>query len=102
MSFLVWGPPPGGDIRVPFILPSATDSLEAVNDIYGCPYLDANGYRMDTWDVVRVSRDGYAFGFTKPEPRLGKDLADLMDVMLPGFTEYEEIPEEFIPEEEAV
>lgn len=94
MSFLVWEPPVVTDIQ------PVTDSLEAVNDIYGCPYLDANGYRMDIWDIVLTSSVGDAYGFYKPEPRLGKDVVDLMAVMFAGYIEHEEIPTEFIPEEE--
>lgn len=93
MSFLVWESPVVADIQ------PVTDSLEAVNDIYGCPYVAANGYRMDIWDLVLTSSSGDAYGFYKPEKRLGKEIVDLMNVMFAGFIEHDKIPAEFVPVE---
>jgi len=79
---------------------AAEDSLAAVNAAYGCPYVAENGYRMDQWDNLISSRNGTQCGFYKPEERLGKEVDDLMAVLVPGFTEYEEKPIEFHPEPE--
>ena len=86
--FLVW---PNDD--------DAKDSLIAVNAMYGCPLLLGNGYRMDRWDTVGESETSNNAGFYKPEERMGKEMDDLMDVLEPGFIEYEEKPIDFFPEE---
>jgi len=78
----------------------AEDSLTAINTVYGCPYLAENGYRMDRWDFVVKSKDNNDHGFYEPEERLGKEMDDLMPVLMPGYTEHEEMPEEFKPEED--
>ena len=89
MSFLVWNNQQ-----------DAEDSLVALNSMYGCPYLAENGYRMDQWDIVKDSETTDNHGFTKPQERLGKEMIDLMASLVPGFIEYEEMPEEFELEEE--
>lgn len=89
MAFLVWDNE--GD---------ADDSLVAINAMYGCPYEAANGYKMDQWDVIKESSTTTNHGFYKPEERLGKEMGDLMSALMPGFTEEDEMPEEFEPEEE--
>ena len=89
MAFLVW------DNKN-----SADDSLNAINAMYGLPFEAANGYRMDRWDFVLPSNTTTDHGFYKPEERLGKEMDDLMPALMPGFTEHEEMPEEFVPEEE--
>jgi len=89
MAFLVWNNDDDAD-----------DSLVAIDNMYGCPYLAPNGYKMDQWDFVKESNTTSNNGFYKPEERLGKETDDLMLVLTPGFTEYEEMPEEFEPEEE--
>ena len=78
----------------------AEDSLVAINTMYGCPYLAENDYRMAQWDFVVSSFISSKHGFYKPEERLGKEMGDLMPALMPGFTEHEEVPEEFIPEED--
>lgn len=89
MAFLVWNNEDDAD-----------DSLAAINGMYGCPYEAENGYKMDRWDDVRESIPAGNYGFFKPEERLGKEIGGLMLVLIPGFTEYEEMPEEFIEEDE--
>ena len=89
MAFLVW------DNQK-----DAEDSLTAINAMYGCPYVAANGYRMDQWDFFKDSDPAGDYGFYKPEERLGMTMDDLMPALMPGFVEHEKIPEEFEPEEE--
>jgi len=89
MPFLVWN---NED--------DAKDSLAAIDAMYGLPFEAANGYKMDQWDVVKESETSSNAGFYKPEERLGMVMDDLMPALMPGFTEHEEMPEEFEPEEE--
>lgn len=89
MSFLIWN--------------NQTDaeaSLEAINYVYGCPYEAGNGYRMDQWDSVIKSRVSDDHGFFKPEERLGKQMDNLMNGLIPEFVENAEMPVEFRPEDE--
>lgn len=89
MAFLVW--------------PSekeAEDSLMAVNTLYGCPYRAENGYRMDQWDFVIKSRIAEIYGFYKPEERLGIKVVAIMPMLVPGFIESREMPEDFKLEED--
>jgi len=89
MSFLVWNNEN-----------MAQNSLVAVNDMYGLPFEAPNGYKMDKWDDVKESNTTTNAGFYKPEERLGQIMDDLMDALMPGWNEFEEIPDEFVPEEE--
>lgn len=89
MAFLVWD---NED--------DAKDSLAAINAMYGLPFEAPNGYRMDQWDVIKESGTTTNAGFYKPEERLNMTMDDLMPALMPGFTEHEELPEEFVPEEE--
>lgn len=89
MAFLVWNNENDAD-----------DSLVAISDMYGLPFEAENGYKMDQWDVVKGSDPAGNYGFYKPEERLGKLMGDLMPALMPGFTEHEEIPDAFVPEEE--
>ena len=91
MTFLIW------DNQT-----DAEASLVAVNDVYGCPYVAENGYRMDQWDFVIKSYVSDDHGFFTPEERLGMEMDDLMLALVPGFTEHEEMPEEFESEEEEI
>ncbi len=88
MTFLIWN----DQIE-------AEDSLAAVNAVYGCPYVAENGYRMDLWDTLVLSRDGSQWGFYKPGVRLGKEMPDLMNGLVGSYSESEEKPPEFYPEE---
>jgi len=88
MSFLVWNNQ--GDAEI---------SLTAIDFTYGCPHLAKNGYRMDRWDFVVKSNTTNDHGFYKPEERLGMEMDDLMPVLMPGYTEHEEMPEDFKPED---
>lgn len=88
MAFLVW------DNQQ-----DAEDSLDAINSMYGLPFEAENGYRMDRWDIIKESNTAIDYGFFKPEERLGMEMDDLMPALMPGFTEHEEVPEDFIPEE---
>jgi len=65
----------------------AEDSLALVNATYGCPYEAENGYRADEWARVIKSPFEEAYGFFKPEAKLGCDLDGLMAVLVPGFAE---------------
>lgn len=89
MSFLTWNNQT-----------DAADSLDAIHDVYGCPY-EADGYRMDQWDFVIKSRVSDDHGFFKPEERLGMEaeMDDLMSALVPGFTENIDKPDEFYPED---
>lgn len=78
----------------------AEDSLAAINTAYGCPYVAENGYRMDRWDFVIPSNDNTDYGFYKPEERLDQTMDALMPVLMQGFIEHDEMPEDFKPEEE--
>jgi len=89
MTFLVWDNQKDTE-----------DSLTAVNAMYGCPYRAENGYRMDMWDFVVKSNIDDVYGFFKPEERLSKEMDDLMPALLPGYTEYRELPEEFKSEDD--
>jgi len=75
----------------------AEDSLAAINEMYGCPYVSENGYRMDQWDVVQKSLTTSDCGFYKPEERLGHTMSELMPALIDGFVEHNEIPGEFVP-----
>jgi len=87
MSFLVWNNES-----------DAQESLVSLDEMYGCPYLAANGYRMDTWDIVieSIPTTNNNCGFFKPEERLGMGMDDLMPALMPGYIEYAEKPDEFI------
>jgi len=89
MTFLVW---PNED--------HADASMVALNAMYGCPYEDANGYKMDKWDEIKESDPPGNYGFYKPEERLGQVMVDLMGVLVGDFAEHDEIPDEFVPEVE--
>jgi len=78
----------------------ADNSLVAINATYGCPYVAANGYRMDRWDFVAESNTSEHWGIHEPQARLDKEVDDLMDVLMPGYEEHEEKPDEFYPPEE--
>jgi len=41
----------------------AIDSLAAINQDIGCPYIEANSYRMDQWDFVTKSESNEEWGF---------------------------------------
>lgn len=68
-------------------LKDAEDSLARVDAEYGCPYVAENGYRMDSWSEIRSPDNEVVYGFFKPDARLGRDVADIMDVLVPGYTE---------------
>ena len=89
MTFLVWNNEQ-----------DANDSLIAINEMYGCPYIDENGYRMDQWDVIQKSLTTSACGFSKPEEKLGYTMNKLMSALIDGFVDHNEIPDEFVPKEE--
>jgi len=89
MTFLVWKKQE-----------DAEESLASINDVYGCPYRAENGYRMDTWDFVVESNKNNDCGFYKPEERLGMTMDDLMPALMSGYTEHDEMPEEFEPDDE--
>jgi len=91
MSFLVWNNQQ-----------HAVDSLDAINTVYECPYEDENDYKMDQWDVSIKSQVNDDYGFYSPETRLGHDESYMMTMLTPGYVEYEEIPDEFLPPEEVV
>ena len=63
--------------------------------MYGCPYVAENGYRMDRWAEIKRPNNEDAYGFFKPDARLGKNVDDLMRVIVPGVTEKPYIPEDF-------
>jgi len=88
MSFLVWNNQQ-----------DAEDSLAAINTMYGCPYIDENGYRMDQWDIVQTSLTTGDYGFFKPEERLDHTMDELMPALIVGFVDHNEMPDEFVPEE---
>ena len=89
MTFLVWNNKQDAD-----------DSLNAINGMYGLPFEAGNGYKMDLWDSVIESNTGTDYGFYKPEERLDMGMDDLMPALVFGFTEHEEKPEDFIPEDD--
>ena len=89
MTFLTWNNQADADT-----------SLAAVNTLYGCKYSDNKGYVMDTWDNVTKSDAEEKWGFTKPEPRLGKTIEELEAVLIAGYTERDNKPFNWIPQEE--
>lgn len=93
MSFLVFTHPLNSKQH-------AEDAVAAVNAVYGCPLILKNGYRMETWDVPIQSNDGTQWGFHTPEDRFDKNKGQLMSVIGGGFSEFEGMPDEFIPDPE--
>ena len=89
MTFLVW------DNKI-----DADASLVNINAMYGCPHTAENGYRMDTWDVVIASVNSDAWGFFKPEERLGMEIGALMSGLVEGYDEVGGRPIEFFPDVE--
>lgn len=84
----------------------AKDSLVAIDNELGCPYILDNGYRMDTWGIFSKSNARDEWGFFKPIDGLSKSIEELMLVVKEGFTEgdkpydWNNIDEiEFIPTE---
>lgn len=73
-------------------------SLAAVNDAYGCPY-DDGSYRMDNWAIKSASLTGNAWGFDKPELRLGVS-QETLDACIINGTEIEAYPDGWHPAEE--
>ena len=79
----------------------AENSIAAINIAYGCPYEAENGYRMDQWDAPVRSHVTEDCGFFKPEEHLGKSMPDLMPVLVSGFVENREKPNDFnLPKDE--
>jgi len=78
----------------------AGESLTQLDIAYGLPFEAENGYKMDQWDVVREFKEPTRFGFYKPEERLGKGMDQLMDSLMPGWTQHEEMPGEEVEVEE--
>ena len=73
----------------------AKDSLAAIHAMYGCPHLAENGYRMDQWAEITRPTLGTVYGFLKPQIRVGKEMDDLMSVLVPGYTEKPYLSEDF-------
>jgi len=88
VTFLVWE-----------IQDDADTSLAKINVMYGCPYEDENGYKMDAWDVVIESTNNDAWGFFKPEERLGMVMDDLMPELVGIYDAIEGRPEDFFPDD---
>lgn len=95
MSFLVFTHPSNSKTN-------AEAGIAAVNDMYGCPLIFKNGYRMETWDVPIQSNDGTQWGFHTPKTMLGKGKGQLMGVIAGGFSEYGGMPASFIPDDDEV
>lgn len=89
MTFLTWNNQADADV-----------SLAAVKDVYGCKYTGSNGYIMDIWDNLTKSHVEEKWGFIKPEPRLGKTIEELEAALISGYTELDNIPSNWFPEEE--
>ena len=89
MSFLVWNNQQ-----------DAEDSLNELNNLYGCPYVLENGYRMDRWDSNTKSDVSEEWGFYSPEIRPGKALGMLMKSLAPGYIANEKRPDNWVPDEE--
>ena len=89
MTFLTWNNQADADA-----------SLAAVNALYGCKYTESSGYIMDTWDNVTKSDAEEKWGFAKPEVRLGKTTEELEAALVSGYTELDNKPLNWIPEEE--
>jgi len=87
MAFLTWDNQADADT-----------SLAAVNVVYGCPI--QNGYTMNTWADVSKSITEDKWGFAKPEEKHSKTLAELEAVLIPGFTEHDARPEDWVASEE--
>ena len=81
---------------------NAKDSIAAVNVMYGCPRIEKNGYRMDSWDVPIKSNEGSQWGFYEPKAMLGKSRGQLMGVMEGGYSIRLRKPDEFISDDEDV
>ena len=89
MTFLTWNNQADSDT-----------SLAAANALYGCKYTASNGYVMDTWDNVTKSNVEEKWGFAKPAARLGRTLEELEAALVSGYTELDNKPLNWIPEEE--
>ena len=89
MTFLTWDNQTDAD-----------SSLAAVNAGYGCEYTGNTGYIMETWDNVTKSNVEEKWGFAKPEARLGKTIEELEAALVSGYTELDNKPSNWIPEEE--
>lgn len=89
-AYLIWNHPTNAET-------DAKDSLEVVDIVYNLPYLDGNGYKMDTWsEVTNSDTNTDEWGFYKPEPRLGKLLSVLMDVLIGNYNEENDIPDDWV------
>ena len=55
---------------------------------------------METWDNVTKSDAEDKWGFTKPEAQLGKTVEELEAALTAGYTELDNRPSNWIPQEE--
>lgn len=74
----------------------ATDSLAAIDTVYGCSYEGDSGYVMATWDTVTKHDTSDLWGFNAPSPRLGKTQEELDAVLVAGYTEGDK-PSDWLP-----
>lgn len=89
MTFLTWNNQADAD-----------SSLAAVNAVYGCEYTGNTGYIMETWDNVTKSDAEDKWGFTEPEAQLGKTVEELEAALTAGYTELDNRPSNWVPQEE--
>jgi len=72
-------------------------ALDTINSNYGCPIKLENGYMMDTWTNLQVSKDNTHWYFEMPidRPDLNKTAADAMNGVY-DYTLIDSIPADWI------
>lgn len=73
----------------------AQDSLDAINQAYGCPFVGDNGYIMERWDLVTESETKGKWGWNSAEARLGKTKEQLAVHLKSGYTEHDKRPDDW-------